>query len=120
MTEIMPQEIAVWYVIPAIRKELSGYLTRKGLSQKSVAQILGVTESAVSQYLKSKRAIGIKFTAEEKKRIAIAAEKILDEKKNARKFIYRLSNDLMGSKVVCRMHKQQDKSLGNACKICSK
>jgi uncharacterized protein len=120
MTEVMPQEIAVWYVIPAIRKELSKELLKRGIAQKGIASILGVTESAVSQYLKSKRAIGMRFTKEEKKRISEAADKIMKTKKGARKQIYMLSNDLMGSKVVCRIHMRQDKSLHKGCKICSR
>jgi len=52
-----PQEVEVWYVIPAIKRELSKSMMKdNGLSQKNVATLLGVTEAAVSQYINSKRA----------------------------------------------------------------
>ena len=58
---ITPQELEVWYILPAIRRELTISLKEEGLKQRQVAEILGVTEAAVSQYIKSKRAKAIKF-----------------------------------------------------------
>ena len=52
----LPQEIELWYVIPAIRKQLVIELKRKGLKQKAIAPILGITEAAISQYNRDKRA----------------------------------------------------------------
>lgn len=52
----MPQKVELYYVIPAIRKEFAKIMIGKGLSQKQVAGKLGITEAAVSQYMKSKRA----------------------------------------------------------------
>ena len=51
-----PQEIEVWYVLPAIRKELVVTLKEKNLTQKKIAEFLNITEAAVSQYIKQKRA----------------------------------------------------------------
>jgi hypothetical protein len=46
----MPQEIEVWYIIPAIRKELAKRLVQHHeVAQKDVAELLGVTEAAISQ-----------------------------------------------------------------------
>ncbi len=43
-------------ILPFVRSELARVLvTEYHLSQKKVAEILGVTEAAVSQYLKGKR-----------------------------------------------------------------
>ena len=48
----MPQEIEVWYVIPAIRKQLAKALVGEHkLPQKQVADIMGVSSAAISQYL---------------------------------------------------------------------
>ena len=49
------QEIEVWYVIPAIRKEIAKGLVKKGLKQRAVARKLEITDAAVSQYFNSKR-----------------------------------------------------------------
>jgi predicted transcriptional regulator len=52
----IPCELIVWYVLPSIRRELARELVDKHhLSQAEVARRFGVTDAAVSQYLKSKR-----------------------------------------------------------------
>ena len=51
-----PQEVQVWYVLPALRKRYALELKKKGLKQKQIAKLMNITEAAVSQYLKSKRA----------------------------------------------------------------
>ena len=62
---MMPQEVEVWYVLPAIRRELARVMKTKTvqrvgengkkkehkITQKEIAQILGVTEPAITQYL---------------------------------------------------------------------
>ncbi len=49
-TWLMPQEVEVWYVLPSIRRELTRMLIAKEIPQKTIAQMLGVTEPAVTQY----------------------------------------------------------------------
>ena len=57
MQHIMPQEIEVWYLIPALRKELARiFIKDYGLAQKKAAELLGISGAAVSQYVKEKRA----------------------------------------------------------------
>ena len=56
-----PQEIEVWYVLPAIRKEMAKVMADKGLKQVEIAEILGLTKSAVNHYLKQKRAKDVNF-----------------------------------------------------------
>ena len=52
----IPCELIVWYVLPSIRRELARELVDKHhLTQAEVARRFGVTDAAVSQYLKSKR-----------------------------------------------------------------
>jgi len=49
-------EEVVWYTLPIIRKELARSLIKDyGLTQRKAAEKLGITESAVSQYLSKKR-----------------------------------------------------------------
>ena len=52
----LPQEIELWYVIPSLRKALVTVLKKKGMKQKDIAPLLGISEPAVSQYMKDKRA----------------------------------------------------------------
>ena len=79
--ELMPQEVEVWYLIPAIRRELTKiFLSEFKINQKQISDILGVTESAVSQYQNSKRAQDLKFSKKEIEKIKIFAKKIISNK----------------------------------------
>lgn len=52
----IPCEIVVWYLLPTIRKEVARELVSvHGFTQSKVAKVFGVTDAAVSQYLKNKR-----------------------------------------------------------------
>lgn len=68
-TWMMPQEVEVWYVLPAIRRELAKIMKTKivqradedgemkdyKITQKEIARMLGVTEPAITQYLLKKK-----------------------------------------------------------------
>jgi len=68
-TWMMPQEVEVWYVLPAIRRELAKIMKAKSIlrigedgkkkdhkiTQKEIAKMLGVTEPAITQYLLKKK-----------------------------------------------------------------
>lgn len=70
-TWMMPQEVEVWYVLPAIRREFARAMKkkeapRKGedgkvkqhkITQKEIAKMLGVTEPAITQYLLKKKGL---------------------------------------------------------------
>jgi len=73
---MQPQEIEVLYIIPTIRRELTIEMKRLGLEQKKIAELLCVTEAAVSQYLNSKRATKVKFSKDALKIIKNSAKKI--------------------------------------------
>ena len=94
------QEIEVWYIIPAIRKELAIALKKKGLTQAKVAGLLGVTEAAISQYIKSKRANQLKLTKKFKTEIEKSAEHLI-KKKNQKTEIQRLIKLAEKELVVC-------------------
>lgn len=119
MTHLMPQELDVWYLLPAIRKELVKIFIKKySLPQKQAAKILGITESAVSQYLKSKRASELKFQKDAKAEIEKTAALIIKDNKNTTSYIYNLSMKLRNKKCLCKIHKQHDKSVSCDCNMC--
>ena len=39
----MPQEIEVWYIIPALRRELAKQMVEAGLTQKKIADLMGIS-----------------------------------------------------------------------------
>lgn len=51
-----PCEVVVWYVLPTIRREIAKELVETyHMKQADVGRIFGVTDAAISQYLKKKR-----------------------------------------------------------------
>lgn len=115
----MPQEIEVWYLIPSLRRELAKIIIDDfNLTQKQTAEILGITESAISQYIKEKRAHELKFNGKEMAEIRKTAKKIITDKENCNKYLYKLTMQLRGTNAICALHKKQDKSLSENCHIC--
>jgi len=73
-----PCEKVLWFVLPAIRKELVRSLVQEhGYTQRGTARLLGLSDAAVSQYLSKKRGkLDIKekgFLAE----VATSADRII-------------------------------------------
>lgn len=110
-----PQEIEVWYILPAIRKELVIALKEKKSSQKEIAKLLNVTEPAISQYMKDKRA-KVNLNDEVKKFIKKSATKIKDSE-TAYQQIQKISDFIKKSKALCEIHMQLEGDL-KGCDIC--
>lgn len=121
MLETMPQEIEVRYILPAIRRELARTLIKDhNLSQKEAANILGLTEAAISQYQHSKRAKEVVFSDNVTDEIRKSADKILSDKKNKQRVIaemYRISSLTTVRHILCDLHRSQSKDLAN-CNVC--
>jgi predicted transcriptional regulator len=112
---MMPQEIEVWYIIPAIRRDLTKEMKKLGLNQKKIAPILGITEAAVSKYMTSKRAATVKFSKEIQKMIRQAAKNILKDKKTLFKETQTIIDATWKDETICELHKK----FGNVVK-CAK
>ena len=119
MQHIMPQEIEVWYLIPALRKEFARiFIKDYGLAQKKAAELLGISEAAVSQYVKEKRGKEIKFIKSELKVIKNTADKIVKDKKHSMKYLYEACISFRGSSTVCDLHRKHNKDIPAKCNIC--
>jgi uncharacterized protein len=99
----MPQELEVWYVIPAIRRELAKEMAKSGLMQKDIAKLLGLTEPAVSQYIKLKRAKDIKFDKNIQACISIAAQNIIKDEKKMVFEIQGICEKVRKSGLLCKI-----------------
>ena len=52
----VPCEVITWYILPVIRRELATKLVKQhGITQKKTAELLGLTDAAISQYVSKKR-----------------------------------------------------------------
>ncbi len=73
-----PCEYMIWNGIPSIRKELAETLIKQfGLSQREVAEKLGLTPSAICQYLSKKRGKTDVFDETIIQEITISAQRIM-------------------------------------------
>ena len=113
---LLPQEIEVWYIIPAIRKELARVLTSKyELSFERAGAILGVSKAAVSQYLSNKRANKVKLSADVKKEVAKSAKVLAGNPRLALGEMQRLLKVMKDSKCSCEVCKKYNNDVLNFC-----
>lgn len=120
----LPQEIELWYVIPSIRKALVEEMKKHGLKQKEIAPLLGITEPAVSQYMKDKRA-SCCYDAFKKSllgdELRKAADNIIAAGKSdpsvAVREINRLCKFIRDNKIICDIHRKQNPD-AKGCNIC--
>jgi len=96
-----PQEIQVWHILPALRKQLALGLKMEGLKQKEIASLLELTESAISQYLKKKRGNEINFPKKIREDIGLSAKRISEDKATVHKEIQRLLKKIEESGFLC-------------------
>jgi len=76
-----PCQFALWYTLPAIRKEIAIMLVKEyKLSQKEIAKLLGITEAAVSYYIHKKRGRKMKLTPDVRKKLRKLVNKIVKHK----------------------------------------
>jgi len=113
---LLPQEIEVWYIIPAIRKELARQLTSEyELSYEKAGAILGISKAAVSQYISNKRANKVKLSPEVKKEIADSAKLLVGNPKLALMEIQRILKVMKDKKCSCDVCKKYNKDILDYC-----
>ena len=119
---IFPQEIEVWYVLPLIRKKIALKMVEKGLQQKEVAKIMGITPAAVCQYKTAKRAKEDFFDDEMNKELEVSVKKIIKENKALAEEIIRLSEMAKGKGIICKLYKDKCalNGLSKDCPYCCK
>lgn len=112
-----PQEIDVWYILPAIRREIALALVKKGLKQREIARKLGMTEAAVSQYLKNKRAKSVELPIGIRKDIRKAADNLAKGDDCHRYEVQALLNTIRASGFLCKVHRKYDQ-VPACCNVC--
>jgi len=124
--KILPEEIAVKSVLPALRasiaKELMG---RYGMTQNQIAELLGVTQTAVSYYLRDKRGSGAQGsiqTEEVQRSVSEIAGLLAHEGFDRRRVAVKMTEALRyirSHKLLCNIHKQYEPDIDlTVCDIC--
>ena len=114
---LQPQEIEVWYILPAIRRELAIAMKELNLEQKNIAEILGISPAAISNYIREKRAKWIKFDKEVKEQISKAAKEIIKDKKQVIPQIQNLLNSVWAKRIICDIHREHC-NISADCEVC--
>jgi predicted transcriptional regulator len=112
----MPQEIEVWYLLPAIRRELARAMLKRGIKQREISKSLGITEPAVSQYMRSKRAGSVKFSSSMMDEIEKAAKRVI-KGKDVMIEMQRICRMCRKDETLCRIHRTHGK-VPVGCRIC--
>ncbi|MCK4649636.1 hypothetical protein KAT36_00225 [Candidatus Pacearchaeota archaeon] len=113
---LLPQEIEVWYIIPAVRKELAGLLTREyGFSYEKAGLALGISKAAISQYLSNKRANKVKLNFDTKREVARSAKVIVKNPKLAVSEIQRILKFMKDNKCSCNVCRKYNKEVLGYC-----
>lgn len=123
-------EVIVSDILPAVRAMLTKELTQThGLNQYQISEILGITQPAVSQYLKEVRGFRVKLLkknkaiANEVKKLSaeIASGSLKGELINERFCL--ICKKVREEKIVCKLHKgvypiiaQCNACLGEVCR----
>jgi len=114
----LPQEIEVWYIIPAVRREFARVLVEDhDMTLEKAGAILGVTKSAVSQYLKNKRAGLFKIPKEIKKEIEKSAEIMSKDNNLAVREMLRIISLIKKKKCSCHLCKKFNKEIIGICNM---
>jgi|Deesub1362B_J571_1020462.scaffolds.fasta_scaffold00005_268 hypothetical protein len=109
---LTPHELYVKKIIPYLKGIFAVKLYEKGYTQSEIARILGVTQSAVSQYLDKDETYYIKLLDEiglEKEFYQHRLKQALSQKvdpENTLYFFMDLWNILMNQEILCRIHRK--------------
>lgn len=117
MIKKLPQEIATWYVIPAVKREFVKEMIKRGLSQRKAAEKLGLTEAAVSQYVKGKRAAEIELDSKIVNIIKESVTNILEKGSDVFTEVYNIVKECEKSKIICQIHMMYEE-IPDGCDIC--
>lgn len=118
--EKQPCEIIVNYVLPSIRAQLAKELVNCDISQQEVAEIIGITPAAVSQYIKGKRGYAVKFDEKTKEEIKKLANMICrGETENINALLCHICNKAWSRDTVLQIEEQFD-TTADMCKLCER
>jgi predicted transcriptional regulator len=100
-----PQEIETFYILPTLRRYIALGLKQRGMKQKDIAQMLGISSASISQYTSTKRGHQIQFpdqiVQEIKKAVAVIKDRYTYFQQTQH-----LLHIIREQKVLCQIHSQ--------------
>jgi predicted transcriptional regulator len=113
----LPQEIETWYIIPALRRDISKCLANEfKVSYEKIGMTLGVSKAAISQYMKGKRASKIKLPVEISSQLMKSCKLMIDNKSTSPVEINRLLKFIRDKNLRCEICGQLKEGLLDDCK----
>ena len=115
-----PCELVIWYVLPSVRSELAKEMVKLGLSQKEVASKLGISEAAISHYVKGKRGKKIILDREARNEIKKLAKELSTSDANSSLIpkTCEICIKVRKSQILCKLHRSLEPVPAD-CNICS-
>lgn len=114
----LPVEIIYWDILPAIRRKIVLNLKEEGLKQIDIANLVEITPSAVSLYLKKKRGEDITFSSKVEEEIKNSSLKIMEHESKIFNELNRIIKHIELEKDICKICKRKN-ILPENCKICN-
>jgi predicted transcriptional regulator len=113
-----PCEIVVQKVLPAIRAELARMMLEEGFPQQQIANRLGLSKAAVSQYVSAKRGKDITFSSDTEEKIRELAKSLAGDlnANDAVSSLCSVCKGIQASGWLCKEHLQKNDS----CTYCLK
>lgn len=117
-------EVASRYVYPSLRRRLVEVLYENGLKQTEIAELLHITQSAVSRYLNMDRGalIDVPRFPDIDSELRSFADEIIEKKPGEYEIHRRLVEitlKMLSKGYVCSFHAKIDPEVDpNTCKIC--
>lgn len=100
----LPQEIEVWYIIPAIRRNMALCFSKEhNISYDNIARMMGLTKTAISQYINGKRVEKIKLHPQAVDEVRSSCIKIVKNKSIVVKEISRILEIIKKKKLHCEL-----------------
>lgn len=117
-------EVASRYIYPSIRRRLVEVLRERGLKQTEIAELLHITQSAVSRYLGRGRGalIDIREYPDVDAEIKELADRIIRERPNEYAIhaeLVKISLEFLGRGYACSFHSRIDPEINpSECRVC--
>ncbi|NJE30954.1 ArsR family transcriptional regulator [Thermococcus sp. 18S1] len=117
-------EVASRYVYPSLRRRLVEILYENGLKQTEIAQLLHITQSAVSRYLRMDRGalMDVSSYPDIEEELQSLAREIVERKPDEYEIhrkIVEISVEMLGKGYVCQFHSKIDPEINPAeCSVC--